>query len=73
MAGTQTSPIPNDIARKALDWNPQGSSGTWKRTVLAEVKSRGKTWGEIKELTKDRVRWRSFLITLFSSLEWWEY
>ncbi|KAJ4446013.1 hypothetical protein ANN_12699 [Periplaneta americana] len=41
---------PDDPARKALDWNPQGSRGigrpkiTWKRTVLTEAKTMGKTW-----------------------------
>ncbi|KAJ4428965.1 hypothetical protein ANN_25961, partial [Periplaneta americana] len=60
----------DDPARKALDWNPQGSRGigrpkiTWKRTVLTEAKTMGKTWSEIKALARNRVRWRSFLRSL---------
>ncbi|KAJ4431237.1 hypothetical protein ANN_19834 [Periplaneta americana] len=65
---------PDDPARKALDWNPQGSRGigrpkiTWKRTVLTEAKTMGKTWSRIKELARNRVRWRSFLRALYESL-----
>ncbi|KAJ4431028.1 hypothetical protein ANN_19621 [Periplaneta americana] len=55
---------PDDPARKALDWNPQGSRGigrpkiglTWKRTVLTEAKTMGKTWSEIKELARNRKK-----------------
>ncbi|KAJ4444437.1 hypothetical protein ANN_06229 [Periplaneta americana] len=49
----------DDPARKALDWNPQDSRGigrpkiTWKRTVLTEAKTMGKTWSEIKELAQE--------------------
>ncbi|KAJ4451232.1 hypothetical protein ANN_02693 [Periplaneta americana] len=61
---------PDDPARKALDWNPQGNRGidrskiTWKRTVLTEAKTMGKTWSEIKELARNRVRRTSFLRAL---------
>ncbi|KAJ4441549.1 hypothetical protein ANN_11405 [Periplaneta americana] len=46
---------PDDPARKALDWNLQGSRGIgrpkipWKRTVLTEAKTMWKTWSEIKD------------------------
>jgi len=42
-----------DIARQALEWNPQGKRGsgrprnTWRRTVLEEAKRVKKTWTEI--------------------------
>jgi len=53
-----------DIARQALQWNPQGKRGrerpreTWRRTVLEEAKRVKKTWMEIKTDAKNRVRWR---------------
>ena len=43
----------DDIARQALEWNPQGKRGrgrpknTWQRTVLEEAKEVKKTWAEI--------------------------
>ncbi|KAJ4439829.1 hypothetical protein ANN_07957 [Periplaneta americana] len=54
---------PDDPTRKALDWNPQGSRGigrpkiTWKRTVLTEAKTMGKTWSEIKAFARNRVNY----------------
>jgi hypothetical protein len=44
----------HDIARQALQWNPQGKwgrvrpSNTWRRMVLEEAKGVKKIWGEIK-------------------------
>jgi hypothetical protein len=53
---------PNEIARLALDWNPQGSRGrdrrkdAWRTTVLEEAKIIGKSWNEIKHTARNRVR-----------------
>ena len=52
----------DDIARQALEWNPQGKRGrgrpknTWRRTVLKEAKGVNKIWAEIKADAKNRVR-----------------
>jgi len=51
----------DDIARQALEWNPQGKWGrgrpnnTWRRTVLEEAKEVKNTWAEIKSDAKNRV------------------
>uniref|UniRef100_A0A8D8XXM4 Craniofacial development protein 2 n=1 Tax=Cacopsylla melanoneura TaxID=428564 RepID=A0A8D8XXM4_9HEMI len=61
---------PDDISRQTLDWNPQGRRKpgrpriTWRRTVEKEVKDEGKSWGEVKHLAQNRVRWRSFVAAL---------
>uniref|UniRef100_A0A8D9ACT3 Craniofacial development protein 2 n=2 Tax=Cacopsylla melanoneura TaxID=428564 RepID=A0A8D9ACT3_9HEMI len=60
----------NNIAKEALVWNPQGKRKqgrpriTWKRTVEQEIAEEGKSWGEIKALAQNRVRWRSFVEAL---------
>lgn len=60
----------NNISRQALDWNPQGKrkrgrpKQTWRRTVEREIQEEGKTWGELKCLAQNRVRWRSFVAAL---------
>ena len=64
-----------DIARQALEWNPQGKLGrgrprnTWRRTVLEEAKGVKKTWAEIKNDAKNRVRWRILVEALCSAAE----
>jgi hypothetical protein len=64
-----------DIARQALEWNPQGKRGrgrpknTWRRTVLEEAKGMKKTWAEIKYDVKNRVRWRILVDALCSATE----
>jgi hypothetical protein len=64
-----------DIARQALEWNPQGKRGTgrakntWRRTVLEEAKGMKKTWAEIKYDAKNRVRWRILVDALCSATE----
>jgi hypothetical protein len=68
----------NDIARQALEWNPQGKRdkgrprNTWRRTELEEAKGVKKTWTEIKTDAKDRVRWRMLVEDLCSAAEWWD-
>lgn len=64
-----------DIARAALDWNPQGTrkrgrpKQTWKRTVVDEARSAKKEWTEVKALAMNRVRWRLFVDALCSPAE----
>ena len=66
---------PSDIARQALEWNPQGKRGrgrpknTWRRMVLEEAKGISKTWAEIKADAKNRVRWRILVEALCSAVE----
>ena len=59
---------PGDIAKAALEWNPQGTRPrtTWRRTILAEIRRQGKTWKEVKVLARNRVRWRNFVGALCS-------
>jgi hypothetical protein len=65
----------NTIEKQALDWNPQGArkrgrlKTTWKRTVYDEIGHHGKTWGEVKALASNRVRWKTFTEDLCSSME----
>jgi hypothetical protein len=65
----------DDIARQALEWNPQDKRGwgrprnTWRRTALEEAKGVKKTWVEIKT---NRVRWRILVEALCSAAEWWD-
>jgi hypothetical protein len=60
----------NEIARQALEWNPQGRRKvgrprmTWRRSVIMEAKARGKSWREVKALAGNKVRWRSFVDAL---------
>jgi len=61
----------NEIAKMALEWNPQGSrrpgrpSNTWMRTVHIEYSSWG-TWQEVRRLARDRQGWREFVSALCS-------
>jgi hypothetical protein len=70
---------PNEIARLALDWNPQGSRGrdrpnvAWRSTVLKEAKIVGKPWKEFKNPTRSRVRWENLVEALCSEMEWFDY
>jgi hypothetical protein len=63
---------PGDIAKAALEWNPQGTRSrgrpriAWRRTILEEIRLHGKTWNEVKALAKNRVRWRNFVRALCS-------
>jgi hypothetical protein len=65
---------PGDIAKSALEWNPQGTRPrtTWRRTILEEIRHQGKTWKEVKVPARNRVRWRNFVRPLCSLEEWWE-
>jgi hypothetical protein len=58
------------IAKKALHWNRQGGRRkerpriTWQGTVRMEAEHQGKSWLEIKALSKNRIRWRAFIKAL---------
>src|SRR5436190_17694885 len=62
----------DDICREALDWNPQESRKrgrpkcTWKRTITEEAKRLNKSWGEIKAIASNRVRWKKRVEALCS-------
>ena len=63
----------HDITRQALQWNPQGKrrvgrpKTTWRRTCEEEMKQTGHTWGTVKRLAQNRVRWRAAVEALCSS------
>ena len=58
------------IEKEALDWNPQGKrrrgrpKQTWRRSVHNEALEEGKSWGEVKKLARNRIRWRRFVDAL---------
>jgi len=58
------------IEREALVWNPQGKRNrgrlkqTWRRLVHNEALEEGKSWGEVKKLARNRIRWRCFVDAL---------
>ena len=57
------------IEKGALDWNPQGKrrrgrpKQTWRRSVHNEALE-GKSWGQVKKLARNRIRWRRFVDAL---------
>ena len=57
------------IEREVLDWNPQGQwkrrrpKQTWRRSVHNEALGEGKSWGEVKQLARNRIRWRLLLMS----------
>ena len=63
---------PKNIAKQALDWNPQGKRKrgrpitTWRRTLLNELKPTKMSWGEAKKKAQDRSQWRSAIRALCS-------
>jgi hypothetical protein len=63
----------NVIEEADVEWNPQGQRSrgrpkrSWQRIVREEAFAVGKTWGEIEQLSKNRVRWRHFVNALCSS------
>jgi hypothetical protein len=57
------------IAKKALEWNPQGGRRgrpriSWRSIVRMEAEHQEKSWPEIKALNKNRIRWRAFIKAL---------
>ena len=62
----------HSIKRQALLWNLQGQRKmerqrkSWKRSVKEEARKGGKSWGELKILARNRVRWSCFVEALCS-------
>ena len=58
------------IPRVAVEWKPEGHRKrgrpkmTWRRTVEAEAKAMGHSWGTLRTLAQDRLRWREFVAAL---------
>jgi hypothetical protein len=63
------------IPKTSLQWTPVGKrkpgrpKTTWRRTVEAELKEMGLTWGEASKLAKDRQEWRRRVAALFPTRE----
>ena len=63
----------SSIERVALEWNPQDQrkrgrpKRSWRRSMYEEIKGINKTWGEIKQLSVNRVRWRCLVDALCSN------
>ena len=63
----------DDITRVALRWTPEGKRRqgrpkiTWRRTVEAEMKAAGKTWGQLQTDAQDREAWRKLVLALCAS------
>ena len=55
------------IEREVLDWNLQGQrkrgrpKQTSMRSIHNEALGEGKSWGEVKQLARNRIRWRRFV------------
>jgi len=52
--------------REVLDWNPQGQRKRGRpkqkwRSVHNEALGEGKSWGEVKQLARYRIRWQRFV------------
>ena len=60
-----------NTTRMAMDWNPQGKrkrgrpKQSWRRTVITENTER--TWGEVKRIENNRVRWKAMVEALYLS------
>ena len=58
------------IPRVAVGWKPEGYRKrrrprmTWKRTVEAEATAMGHSWGTLRTLAQDRMRWRDSVAAL---------
>jgi len=58
------------IEREVLDWNPQGQwkrgrpKQMWWRSGHNEALGEGKSWGEVKQLARNRIRSRRFVDAL---------
>lgn len=62
----------SNIARAALDWNPQGKrrperpNTTWRRSTISDLKTVGTTWTEAKHIAHNRTRWKALIGALCS-------
>ena len=58
------------IPRVAVEWKPEGHRKrgrlrmTWRRTVESEATAIGYSWGTLRTLAQDRLRWREFVAAL---------
>ena len=58
------------IEKEVLDWNPQRQrkrgrpKQTWRRSVHNEALGERKSWGEVKQLARNRIRWWRFVDAL---------
>jgi hypothetical protein len=58
------------IEREVMDWNLQGQrerwrpKETWRRSVHNEALGEGKSRNEVKQLARNRIRWRRFVDAL---------
>ena len=58
----------SSIPRVAVELKPQGYKKrgrprmTWRRTVEAEATAMGNSWGTLRTLAQDRLRWRAFVV-----------
>ena len=64
---------PGDIAKAALEWNPQrtrsrGRHQTWRRTISEKIRHQGKTWNEVNVLASNGVRWQNFVRALWGMM-----
>ena len=56
-----------------LKWTPEGKrrrgrpSQTWRRTVEAEIKERGKTLAVLQRLANNRDQWKIFVAALHAT------
>ena len=63
----------DDLTKTALRWTPEGRRKqgrpkiTWRRTVEAEIKEMGKSWGELEKAAQNRDDWRSLVLALCAS------
>ena len=61
-----------NIARQALDYNPQGkrkpgrTKSNWRQAMLDELTKSGTSWQEAKTIVQRRVRWRSMVDALWT-------
>jgi hypothetical protein len=57
--------------KTALDWNPQvykrrgRLKGTWRRAIECEIRSRRRSWNEVKGIAGDRNEWELFVDVLW--------
>ena len=61
---------PDAIPKVALRWTSEGTRRrgrprqTWRRTVEAEMREKGKIWAEIQRLANNRDQWKILVAAL---------
>ena len=62
----------DNVTRRGLRWTPQGKrkrgrpKTTWRRSIEAEAKVAGLTWGQLEQKAQDRGGWRTLVDDLCS-------